>query len=144
MFAGIGGAKAYTVVGWGDVVRSGTTTRVRAADPLQAIEQVRRHQTRDWRVIAVFEGEPKLVASWPEFLQRMNRIESRPSDFYTVFGFWLGSGEAAVQTVEAGGGVVACMLFVARLGGEEVQVLGCFSGRPAVLITAENLPAEYI
>lgn len=137
------GGRIYTVVGWGDVSSATSVLRVRAADPLRSIQKVRRSERRDWRPIAVFEGEPKLVAQWPEVRQRLKAIESRPAEVYTVVGFWHASGEAAVQTVEAGGGVVACLLVAAQLGAAEVQVAACFRGQPALVITAENLPDDF-
>lgn len=135
------GRKVYTVLGWGDVTAAATVTHVKAAEPLRAIAAVRRASSRDWRPIAVFEGEPRLVAQWPEFLARTKRIETRPAEIYTVVGFWMASGETAVKTVEAGGGVVACLLYVAELG-DGVQVMACFRGQPLCVITAENLPAD--
>jgi hypothetical protein len=142
VFGGGFGARLYSVVGWGDFTSTATVTRVRAAEPLRAIVSVRKGQRRDWRPIAVFEGEPKLVASWPELVGRIKAIESRSAEIYTVVGFWLASGEAAVKIVEAGGGVVACLLFAAQLGESEVQVLSCFRGQPLLVITAENLPTD--
>lgn len=137
------GGKVYTVIGWGDVSAAATVTHAKAADPLRAIEAVRKKMLRDWRAIAVFEGEPRLVAQWPEFIERAktHRIESRPAEVYTVVGFWIASGEAAVKKVEAGGGVVACLLTVAELG-DGVQVTACFRGQPVLVITAENLPSD--
>lgn len=135
--------RRYTVVGWGDADFACSVTTLRAHDPLRAIHLVRKQQRSDWRAVAVFEGEPTLVAAWPEFLKRLKRIESRPAEIYTVVGFWVASGEAAVRTMEAGGGVVACLLFVAQLGETDVQLIGCFRGQPSLVLTSENLPPDF-
>ncbi|MBF0326651.1 MAG: hypothetical protein HQL42_16480 [Alphaproteobacteria bacterium] len=124
----------YTILGWRDDRDEAEAIWVEARNPLDAVRDVyEAYRGSGFRFVAALATKLRPSATWRAVVEARSaeRIKQpRPMMLFTTVGYWRDSGESEVMMLEAGDGVEALEIALARTGGvDEIQMLAAFSGR---------------
>lgn len=134
----------YTAFGYAEHARKLTVMQYASPDPFAVAELARAQYRRvygDWRLVVIYGGKRELAAEASATALGPPRV--RKPALYTVFGYWLHSGETFSMPEEGNDAPEAMTLARHTYQRDGLRLLGVVAGDLKPMLRAESLPDNY-